>query len=177
MKNTHMKTISLAAALLSTLAGPARADLNAHLIALDTFQKGTSGTIQFGTVVTANTNLNALWASANFRIDCSEAAIRPAITGSRGWSDNGIQGPRNIYITVPEWVPAEQQLPGWWNVMAGNYVTCVNTQTGFAKTHILPIGGGGSAFPIGGDYWEHTKTTTFGVMKPGTSYGGGICIF
>jgi hypothetical protein len=177
MKHTNIKALSIAAAFLSCLVGPARADLNAHLIALDTFQKGTSGIIQFGTVVTASTNLNALWASADFRIDCSDPAIRPAITGKRGWSDNGIKGPRNIYVTVPEWVPAEQELPGWTYVMGGTFVSCVNTQNGYAKTHILPIGTGGTAFPVGGDGWEETKTTTFGQIKPGTRDGGGLCIF
>lgn len=174
--NISLKYIVAGAALLSSLCGPARADLSARLIPLEHSQVGTSGIVRFGTVVTASTNLNALWASANFKIDCSDAAIRPSITGKRGWSDNGIRGPRNIYVTVPEWVPAEQELPGWQAVMGGTYVSCVNTQTGYARTNILPIGSGGSTFPIGGDSWEATTSTTFGAIKPNTGLSGG-CIF
>jgi hypothetical protein len=164
----------IATALLLSSA-PARADLTANLYPLDTYQIQASGIISFGTIVQAHTNLNAIWASANFRIECSDPAIRPALTGSRGWSDNGFTGPRSIYVTVPEWVPAQQELPGWQNVMGGTYVSCVNTHTAYAKTHILPIGSGGTSFPIGGDGWEASRSQSFGVIKPGTQFGGG-CI-
>jgi hypothetical protein len=171
--------LTIVAAITIGLLGAsaqARADLFAQLRPLPVSQVGTSGIISFGTVVSASTNLNALWASANYRIECSDPNIRPALTGSRGWSDNGLTGPRNIFVTAPEWVPAQQSLPGWQSVMGGTYVSCVNSQWGAAKTHILPIGSGGTSFPIGGDAWEHAMSVTFGVLKPGTSFGGG-CIF
>jgi hypothetical protein len=176
MKVTKMK---IAAAAMAGWLGaniPAHADLNAQLRPLPASQVGTGAFVSFGTVVSAHTNLNALWASANYRLECSDPAIRPALTGGRGWSDNGFTGPRSITVTAPEWVPATQALPGWQAVMGGTYFSCVNTQWGAAKTHILPIGSGGSSFPIGGDYWEKTESVTFGVIKPGTSFGGG-CIF
>jgi len=167
---------AVAAAGLLCVCMPARADLRATLMPMPAYQVGTEGIISFGTVVNAVTNLNAIWASATYRIECSDSHIRPALTGARGWSDNGLTGPRNIFVTAPEWVPAQQELPGWQSVMGGTYFNCVNTQTGVAKTHILPIGNGGTSFPIGGDYWDHTVSVSFGVMKPGTSFGGG-CIF
>jgi hypothetical protein len=176
MKSLNPRYTTVFAAVLLSLCGAARADLQAQLMPLPAFQVGTEGVISFGTIVTAHTNLNALWASANYRIECSDPAIRPALTGGRGWSDNGFTGPRRVFITAPEYLPAQQALPGWINVMGGTYVSCVNTQWGAAKTHILPIGSGGTAFPIGGDYWEKTESVTFGVIKPGTANGGGICI-
>jgi hypothetical protein len=162
-------------AVLAVLCAPAHADLRANLVPLQTYQIGTSGIITFGTVVLANTSLNAIWASANYRIECSDHNIRPPLTGSRGWSDNGLAGPRSITVTAPAQLPAQQELPGWQFVMGGTYVSCVNTHTGYAKTHILPIGSGGGSFPIGGDAWEESISQSFGVIKPGTSFGGG-CI-
>lgn len=156
-------------------SSPAHADLNATLIPLDAYQLGTDGFITFGTVVTARTNLNSIWASASYRIECSDPAIRPALSGGRGGSSNGLLGPRSITMTAPEWLPAVQELPGWQAVMGGTLVSCVHTNTGHAKTNILPIGGGGTTIPIGGDAWEDSKQITFTVMKPGTSFGGG-CI-
>jgi hypothetical protein len=175
VKHPNRKILAAVAAAALGLASQAHADLRARLLPMPTYQVGTQGVITLGTIVTASTNLNALWASANYRVECDAPQIRPALTGSRGWSDNGITGPRNILITVPEWQPAQQALPGWQTVMGGTYVSCVNTHFGAAKTHILPIGGGGSSFPIGGDYWEETIPVTFGLIKPGTSFGGG-CI-
>jgi hypothetical protein len=170
-------TTFIAAAAVSALAlsHPARADLDADLIPLPAVQVGTSGFISFGTVVTARTNINSIWASANYRIECSDPAIRPALAGGRGWSDNGLVGPRSVTVTAPASLPAVQELPGWQAVMGGTYVSCVHTNIGHAKTNILPIGGGGTTIPLGGDSWEESKQITFGLMKPGTSFGGG-CI-
>jgi hypothetical protein len=171
---TATMTASITAIALC-IALPARADINADLIPLPAVQLGTDGFISFGTVVTATTNINSIWASANYRIECSDPAIRPALSGGRGWSNNGIRGPRSITVTAPEWLPAVQELPGWQAVMGGTLVSCVHTSIGYAKTNILPIGSGGTTIPIGGDSWEETETNTFTVMKPGTSFGGG-CI-
>lgn len=175
MKNKQLNYFAAGAALLASLCAPAHADVSARLIPLEHYQVNTTGIVRFGTVLTASTNLNALWASANFKLECSDPHVRPPITGKRGWSDNGIRGPRFITITVPEWVGAEQELPGWQAVMGGTYVSCVNTQWGYARTNILPIGSGGTSFPIGGESWEASTATTFGVIKPGTEFGGG-CI-
>jgi hypothetical protein len=175
VKHANYPALAGIAACLLGLCAPARADLTAKLIPMPIYQVGTTGIVSFGTIVTASTNLNALWASANYKIECSDPNIRPPLTGSRGWSDNGLTGPRTIYVTVPEWVPAQQALPGWHTVMGGTYVNCVNTQWGAAKTHILPIGSGGTSVPIGGEYWEESTSVTFGLIKPGTAFGG-TCI-
>ena len=176
MNRSVIRSTLAATLLLAGLCNTARADLQASLESLGTYQVGTTGIVRFGTVVAAHTNLNAIWASANYRIECSDPAIRPPITGGRGWSEFGLVGPQHIFVTAPALLPAEQELPGWQAVMGGTYLTCVNTQTGYAKTHILPIGNSGTAFPIGGDYWEESVPVTFGMIKPGTSFGGG-CIF
>ena len=176
MNRPVIRSALAATLLLAGLCNSARADLQASLSSLGTYQVGTTGIVRFGTLVEAHTNLNSIWASASYRIECSDPAIRPPITGGRGWSEFGLSGPKHIFVTAPQWLPAEQELPGWQSVMGGTYVSCVNTQTGHARTNILPIGGGGTTVPIGGDSWEIVLPVTFGMIKPGTSFGGG-CIF
>jgi hypothetical protein len=175
MKPSHRAACGLASTWLALFSTAALADLQSRLDTLPAVQVGTEGIVSFGVMVDAHTNLNAIWASASYSIDCSDPKIRPALQGSRGWSDNGILGPRHIFVTAPEWIPAQQALPGWQGVMGGSFVSCVLVAKGAAKTHILPIGSGGTSFPVGGDYWEESTSQNFGVMKPGTSFGGG-CI-
>jgi hypothetical protein len=163
-------------AFLLASSGPARADLFATLNALPAYQVGTGAFVSFGTVVDARTNINAIWAGGTYRLECEDPHIRPALTGSRSWSDNGIIGPRQITVTVPAWVPATQALPGWQSVMGGTFFNCVYTHSGAAKTNFLPIGSSGTTIQIGGDYWDEAESIVFGVIKPGTSFGGG-CIF
>jgi hypothetical protein len=174
----NFRNVGIAACVAAGVMGasaPARADLQAYIRALPVFQVGTDAFVSFGTVVEARTNLNALWASGNYRLECSDPNIRPPLTGNRGWSDNGLWGPRAVTVTVPATVPSIQALPGWLTVMGGTYVSCTYTHSGSARTNLLPIGSGGTTIPIGGDSWEESETIAFGVMKPGTSFGGG-CI-
>jgi hypothetical protein len=176
MKRKFVGTVGIVASVLMAIS-PAHADLQATMTSIGPSQEGFDGAVRFGTVLQASTVLGSIWAAASFRIDCSNPAIRPSIHGSRGFSDNGFVGPRRITVTVPEWLPAREFLPGWDNVMGGDYVVCTYVQSGSARTNLLPIGGGGSAFPIGGDSWDKTEVLPFGLIKPGTAYGGGICIF
>lgn len=163
-------------ASLLAFSGPAHADLYANLHALPAYQVGTDAFVSFGTMVDARTNINSIWAAGRYQLECDDPHIRPALTGSRGWSDNGLWGPRRVIVTVPEILPAIQALPGWHAVMGGTFSNCVYTHSGSAKTNFLPIGTGGTTIQIGGDSWEESQSIVFGVMKPGTSFGGG-CIF
>ena len=176
MKRSFVRIGAAVAAVLMA-ASPAHADLQATLTAIGPSQEGFDGAVRFGTVLQASTrSLGSIWGSASFRIECWNAAIRPALHGSRGYSNNGIVGPRYLTITVPEWLPARQFLPGWDMVMGGEYVPCTYIQSGQARTNVLPFGTGGSTIPLGGDAWETTEVIPFGLIKPGTVWGGGICI-
>lgn len=177
MKRTFVRTVGAMAAVL-VAASPAHADLQATLTAIGPTQEGMDGAVRFGTVLQASTtSLGSLWGSASFRIDCLNPAIGPPLHGMRGYSNNGIVGPRHVTITVPEWLPAREFLPGWGMVMGGDYVSCIYTQSGSARTNILPFGTGGSTIPLGGDTWDKVEAIPFGLIKPGTVWGGGICIF
>jgi hypothetical protein len=165
----------IVAALSGLLSPAAHADLIAHMILSPAFQVGTTAVVSFGVTVDAFTNLNSLWASAAYQIGCTDPKIRPAPQGGRAWSDNSLRGPSHITVTAPEWIPGQVSLPGWQSVMAGDYISCVLTARGSAKTNILPIGSGGSTIPIGGDSWDETKQQEFSVVKTGLGFGIG-CI-
>src|SRR5688572_11172254 len=159
-----IKGIRLGAGIVAGLlaySGPANADLFAHLHALPAYQVGTDAFVSFGTMVDARTNINSIWAAGRYQIDCEDPHIRPALTGSRGWSDNGFKGPRRVIVTVPEVLPAIQALPGWQAVTGGTFFNCVYTHSGTAKTNFLPIGSGGTTIQIGGDSWEESQSIVF----------------
>ena len=176
MKHTFVRTGGALAAVLLA-ASPAHADLPATLTALGPSQENVDGGFRYGTILQASTtSLGSIWGMASFRIDCANPAIGPPLYASRGWSDNGFLGPRRLTITVPEWLPALGYLPGWHNVMGGDLVVCTYMQSGIAKTNLLPFGGAGTTIPLGGDSWEKTEVIPFTLIKPGTAWGGGICI-
>jgi hypothetical protein len=175
MITRYRRAAGLTVALLAAYIPAARADLNASLLAYQAHQYGVSASARFGTVVTANTNLGNIWAHASHSIECSDPNIRPAITGSNGWSDNGFYGPKRITVTSPTTYPTVQGLPGWNAVKGGTRFDCVFSYEGIAKTSLLAIGAGGTSVPFGGDYWESAGSQTFSMIKPGT-FGTGGCI-
>jgi hypothetical protein len=167
-------TAALAAAFFANPT-PARADLSAHVMAAAPSQVALSGSVRIGTLVDAYTNLNSLWASISFRVECSDLHIRPALTGDQAGTNNGFLGPRHITLTSPEVYTSDLPLPGWSAVTAGTSFDCTHSYSAAAKTSILPIGSGGTAFPLGGDSWSESSFQVFDVVKSGSSGTGG-CI-
>jgi hypothetical protein len=166
----------IAAAMFSLAAPVSHADIQATLLAVGGYQVGTRGAVSVGAVVSARTNLYGLWAKASYRLECDDYRIRPALTGSRSWTDFRIGGPVSLVVTAPEWAPTELGLPGWENVMTGTFVTCIFTYSGEAKTSLVPLTAGGASFPLGGDSWEATQSLPIGLVKVGSFPGEG-CIF
>jgi hypothetical protein len=166
-------TAGVAAALLAVQPGLALADLSAQVIPYGAHQVGFTGEVEIGTLTSARTNLNNIWAGVSYRLECSDPNIRPVLTGGRSGSNNGFLGPKNIDVTAPDWFPSTLALPGWNRVPPGSWMDCVHFYTGTARSNIVPFGGGGTTFPIGGDAWEDSSSLSFTVVKPGTSFGAG----
>jgi hypothetical protein len=174
VKNRHT-VIGLVATLLVSVMPAANADLRANLLTYQAHQQGLGASVRIGTVVTASTSLPSIWANASFRVECQEPNVRTPITGSRGWSDNGLYGPKTITVTAPTNYTTAMGLSGWNSIMAGTRFDCVFTAEGAARTNLLPIGGGGSTIPLGGDVWNDSDYQVFSVIKPG-NLGTGGCI-
>ncbi len=174
---SHFQTLKwpalFVAALLALQSTPAFADLAASVRPYPAQQIGMTPEIKIGTLTSARTNLNSIWARVAYRVECSEANIQPALEGSLAGSNNSLLGPRNIDVTAPPFFPSTMTLPGFTSIPNGGTFDCVHFFTGEARSNVLPIGSGGATFPIGGDSWEESGFLTFTVIKPGTSYGGG----
>lgn len=171
MKARNSAACWLVASLLA--ASSAHATLSVSIRAYAAHQYGVTAAAVVGNVVNAYTAVGSVWARAGYRLECSDPAIRPALTGSRGWSDNGILGSRQVTVTSPETYPSNLGLPGWNNVMGGTAFDCVFSFNGEAKNSPLPIGSGGITVPgIGGEHWEYSGSITFPMIKMGTLWGG-----
>jgi hypothetical protein len=177
MNHTNLLKIAAAvsSAILMLTPKGALADVSASVISYAASQVALSGAVRIGTVVTAFTFLPGLWASASYRLECSEANIRPALYGEQSGTNNGIVGPRLLVVTSPYVYPTEMALPGWGAVKQGTSFECVHYYSGAARTNLLPIGSGGASFPLGGDSWSQSDSLIFDVVKPGGINGGG-CI-
>jgi hypothetical protein len=167
--------VALFAGLIACNPGLALADIDGSLTAYNAAQVGLTGSIRIGTYLDAKTNLNAVWGKVSYRVDCSDVHIRPALTGENSGSNNQLFGPVRVTLTAPQWYPTVLGLPGWLAVKAGSSFDCVHFYTGEARSNVLPIGGSGATFPLGGDSWSTSSSLVFDVIKPGTAGSGG-CI-
>jgi hypothetical protein len=161
------------AALLAIRPELALADLAASVRPYPAQQIGMTPEIKIGTLTSARTSLNSIWARVAYRVECSEPNIQPPLEGSLAGSNNSLLGPRNIDVTAPPFFPSTMTLPGFTSIPNGGTFDCVHFFTGEARSNVLPFGAGGATFPIGGDAWQESGFLTFTVIKPGTEYGGG----
>lgn len=164
---------SFSALLMALNPGTAFADLTLTVQAYQPHQVQLTGAVKVGTVVAAATNLNNIWASVDWRVECSEGNVRPPIYGSAAGADNGFVGPKQITITSPAVYPTTYALPGWSAIAPGTSFDCVNYYSGAAKTSRLPIGAGGAVFQIGGEEYASSNSLIFDVVKPGNALSSG----
>ena len=172
-----LRAVTTAAVTASFFANPtpALADLSAHVMAAPASQVALSGSVRIGTLVDAYTNLNNIWASISYRVECSDIHVHPGPAGDQAGTNNGFLGPRHLTLTAPEVYTSDLPLAGWSAVTAGTSFDCTHSYSAAAKTSVLPIGSGGTAFPIGNDNWSESSFQVFDVVKSGSSGTGG-CI-
>jgi hypothetical protein len=172
-----LRAVTTAAVAATFLANPtpALADLSAFVMAAPASQVALSGSVRIGTLVDAHTNLNNIWASISYKVECSDLHVHPGPQGDQAGTNNGFLGPRHLTLTAPEVYTTDLPLPGWSAVTAGTSFDCTHSYSAAAKTSILPIGSGGTAFPLGGDSWSESSFQVFDVVKSGSSGTGG-CI-
>lgn len=134
-------------------------------------QANTGGGVYLGHTVSASTNMNRLYAGGTFATACNDPRTLP-LTGQRSLSAEGLTGPRNLAVTVPETVPALRTIPGFSSVEYGVELTCTYNWTARASEATYSFGTGGGGVNIGGAERSDGSTILFQMLRSdGTSRG------
>lgn len=157
-----------ALALVVSLAGstPARAMPDLRTTVLPIYQVGTGSGVSLGHVVQAYTVYNRLSAGGTYSASCASAQMLPA-TGQRFLSSDGLLGGRSLTVTIPEWVPATINMPGFDSLTRGTTVTCTYNWTARAVEGGYTVGSGGISFPTGSGERSEGSTQPFQMSVPG----------
>jgi hypothetical protein len=157
-----------ALALVAAFAGstPARAMPDLRTTILPIYQIGTGAGVSLGHVVEARTLYNRLTAGGTYSASCASAGMLPA-TGQRFLSSDGLLGGRSLTVTIPEWVPATVNMPGFDSLPRGTTVTCTYNWTSRAVEGGYSAGNGGITFPSGSGERSDGSTKSFQMSVPG----------
>jgi hypothetical protein len=152
-------------------APPASASLSLKTLPSSVYQYLTTTAVYLGHTVIAGTNLNRLVAGGSFSASCVSAETG-AITGERTLTSNLIGQYNQLYVTIPETLPALRNMPGFENVQRGSRIQCNYDWKSFAREPTYTVGVPGLTFTVGGEEQSDSGRVSFWMQKPGTSTGG-----
>ena len=157
-----------ALAALELLAGskPALAAPTLRTTVLPIYQVGTGAGVSLGHVVEAWTAYNRLTAGGSYVASCASSQMMPT-TGQRFLSSDGFTGGRSLTVTIPEWVPATVNMPGFSSLTRGTTVTCTYTWTSRAVEGGYTYGPGGISWQTGNGERSEGSTQPFEMSVPG----------
>jgi hypothetical protein len=158
----------VALALIASLAGssPVRAMPELRTTVLPIYQQGTGAGVSLGHVVQASTLFNRLTAGGTYSASCASPLMLPA-TGQRTLSSDGLLGGRSLTVTIPEWVPATINMPGFYSLARGTTVSCTYNWTSRAVEGGYTVGNGGVTFPTGSSERADGSSQPFQMSVPG----------
>src|SRR5688500_8967943 len=105
----------ISTAVLASGAQPAQAfSLRGGPVSI--YQNGATAGVYLGHTVIASTNMNRLTAGGAFTANCPSGDTG-TIRGERTLSAQGFGA--QLYVTIPEWLPALRNMPGFEYVPAG----------------------------------------------------------
>jgi hypothetical protein len=138
--------------------------LNTQL--LPVYQVGTGSGVKLGHVVHASTNYNRLAAGGAYIAGCAHPEMMPT-TGSRALYSENLLGGLQLAVTIPEWLPAMVNMPGFYSLPRGAQVTCTYNWTGHATEGGYVVGVGGISFQTGNGTQSEGGTQNFYMRVPG----------
>jgi hypothetical protein len=147
-------------------SGPALAAPTLRTTVLPIYQIGSGAGVSLGHVVVASTVYNRLTAGGTYTASCASSQMMPA-TGQRFLSSDGITGGRSLTVTVPEWVPATVNMPGFTSLTRGSTVTCTYNWTSRAVEGGYTYAPGGISFQTGNGERSEGSTQPFQMSVPG----------
>jgi hypothetical protein len=143
---SRLGALTLVMALASS--APARATPGLRTTVLPIYQIGNGAGVNMGHVVQASTLYNRLLAAGTFSASCASALMQPA-TGQRTLSTDNLMGGLSLTVTIPEWVPAIVNMPGFYSLTRGTTVSCTYNWTSRAVEGGYTVGAGGVSFQSG----------------------------
>jgi hypothetical protein len=128
----------------------ARASLTMNTIPQAIYQIGDGSTaVSLGHVVNARTNMNRLVAGGSFNASCA-STYTGSIPGERTLTSDLIASMNVLSVTIPEWLPAVRNMPGFENVPVGSVLSCTYAWTSRAQEATYTVGVPGFGITIGG---------------------------
>jgi hypothetical protein len=150
---------------------PANATLNLKTQPSSIYQYLTTTAVYLGHTVIAGTNLNRLVAGGSFVASCADPNTQ-TITGERSLPSDLIGQYNQLYVTIPEQLPALRNMPGFENVQRGAQIQCNYNWKSFAREPTYTVGVGGLTITVGGEEMSDSGTVSFWMKRPGTASGG-----
>jgi hypothetical protein len=140
------------------------------------YQYLTTTAVYLGHTVIAGTNLNRLVAGGSFVASCASPDTQ-TITGERSLTSDLIGQYNQLYVTIPEQLPALRNMPGFENVQRGAQIQCNYNWKSFAREPTYTVGIPGFQITLGGEEGSDSGTVSFWMKRPGVAGGGGdTCI-
>jgi hypothetical protein len=136
-------------------------------------QSGTSGAVYIGHTVNADTPFNRILAGGSYTVTCNDPATSP-LSGQRTASRQTGLGPTPIVVTIPEWLPSLQSIPGFSAVSPDTELSCTYAWTARAVESGYTISLGVISIPIGNGERTEGGTIPFTMYKPDRTDDGCI---
>ena len=138
-------------------------------------QEGFTSGVYLGHIVMASSSMNRLIAGGAFEARCPSSHTG-TINDRRTLSASALIGGTELYVTVPEWLPALRQMPGFENVPRGTTLMCSYNWTAHAEEATYTVGVPGFNMTIGGERGSDGRSVPFEMYKPGGSEEDNGCI-
>jgi len=164
------KLAALSCAIACSIAGmgvsaPARASLTMSPMVQPISQALYTSYVNLGHTVVASTNLNRLIAGGTFNTTCA-SMYTGSIQDGRTLTSELIGQMNRLYVTIPQWLPATREMPGFVDVPEGTTISCTYAWTAFAKEPTYSIGLPGVGITVGGAEASENSSVPFQMYQP-----------
>jgi len=170
MTTNTFRAIGLIGIALGFCGQPAHATLYLSGTPTPVYQLGIGALVKHGLVVNASTNLARLIAGGSFVAWCMSEHTEN-IHRERELSSSLISQRNVLFVTIPESLPAYENMPGFQNLERGREIHCYFDWKAYAEEPIYTIGVLGTTVQVGGERLKEDGTVPFMMNKPGTATG------
>lgn len=160
----RLGALALLAALASSPSAHATPGLRTTVLPI--YQIGTGAGVSLGHVVQASTVYNRLLAGGTFSASCASPLMQPA-AGQRTLATDNFIGGLSLTVTIPEWVPAMLNMPGFYSLTRGTTVSCTYNWTSRAVEGGYTISAAGISYQVGNGERSEGSYQQFQMSVPG----------